>query len=77
MFVDGRDSCGTSVCEVSEQIAQRQPRLRINVVNISAATGSNCAASNTGGRVYTANDAAAVAEALKQASREVSAGGCS
>ncbi|MBF8755256.1 VWA domain-containing protein [Pseudomonas guariconensis] len=77
MFVDGRDSCGTSVCEVSEQIAQRQPRLRINVVNISAATGSNCAASNTGGRVYTANDAAAVAEALKQASQEVSAGGCS
>lgn len=77
MFVDGRDSCGTSVCEVSEQIAQRQPRLRINVVNISAATGSNCAASNTGGRVYTANDAAAVAEALKQASLEVSAGGCS
>ncbi|MDR0278204.1 MAG: VWA domain-containing protein [Paucimonas sp.] len=77
MFVDGRDSCGTSVCEVSEQIAQRQPRLRINVVNISAATGSNCAASNTGGRVYTANDAAAVAEALKQASQEVSARGCS
>ncbi|WP_323113501.1 hypothetical protein [Pseudomonas guariconensis] len=37
----------------------------------------HCAASNTGGRVYTANDAAAVAEALKQASQEVSAGGCS
>ncbi|HDS1798389.1 TPA: VWA domain-containing protein [Pseudomonas putida] len=76
MFVDGRDSCGTSVCSVSEQIAKNQPRLRINVVNISASTGSNCAASNTGGRVYTANDAAAVAAALKEASQEVAATGC-
>lgn len=77
MFVDGRDSCGTSICKVSEQIAQNQPRLRINIVNISASTGSNCAASNTGGRVYTADDAAAVAAALEQASREVSQGnGC-
>lgn len=76
MFVDGRDSCGTSVCNVSEQIARSQPRLRINVVNISASTGSNCAASNTGGRVYTANDAAAVAAALKEASQEVAASGC-
>lgn len=77
MFVDGRDSCGTSICKVSEQIAQSQPRLRINIVNISASTGSNCAASNTGGRVYTADDAAAVAAALEEASREVSQGnGC-
>ena len=77
MFVDGRDSCGTSICKVSEQIAQNQPRLRINIVNISASTGSNCAAGNTGGRVYTADDAAAVAAALEEASREVSQGnGC-
>lgn len=77
MFVDGRDSCGRSVCEVSQQIAQTQPRLRINVVNISASTGSNCAAENTGGRVYTANDAAAVASALQEASQEVSSSsGC-
>lgn len=77
MFVDGRDSCGRSVCQVSQQIAQTQPRLRINVVNISASTGSNCAAENTGGRVYTANDAAAVASALQEASQEVSStSGC-
>lgn len=74
MFVDGSDSCGQSVCKVSRQIAQAQPRLRINVVNISASTGSNCAAENTGGRVYTANDAAAVAAALQEASLEVSSG---
>lgn len=78
MFVDGRDSCGRSVCAVSQQIAQAQPRLRINVVNISASTGSNCAAENTGGRVYTADDAAAVASALQEASQEVSgSSGCS
>ncbi|WP_136473952.1 VWA domain-containing protein [Pseudomonas sp. DG56-2] len=72
MFVDGSDSCGQSVCAVSRQIAEQQPRLRVNIVNISASTGSNCAAENTGGRVYTANDAAAVAAALQEASLEVS-----
>ncbi|MDD2059797.1 VWA domain-containing protein [Pseudomonas sp. GD03860] len=77
MFVDGSDSCGQSVCAVSRQIAEQQPRLRINIVNISASSGSNCAAKNTGGRVYTANDAAAVAAALQEASQEVSsASGC-
>ncbi|MHC2146632.1 VWA domain-containing protein [Pseudomonas sp. 210_17 TE3656] len=77
MFVDGSDSCGQSVCAVSRRIAEQQPRLRINIVNISASTGSNCAAENTGGRVYTANDGAAVASALQEASLEVSsAAGC-
>lgn len=77
MFVDGSDSCGQSVCAVSRQIAEQQPRLRVNIVNISASTGSNCAADNTGGRVYTANDAAAVAAALQEASLEVSStSGC-
>lgn len=77
MFVDGSDSCGQSVCAVSRQIAEQQPRLRINIVNISASTGSNCAAENTGGRVYTANDAAAVASALQEATLEVSStSGC-
>jgi len=72
MFVDGRDGCGTDICEVSENIARSKPRLRINIVNISARTGSNCAAENTGGRVYTADDAAAVAAALQEATQEVS-----
>lgn len=72
MFVDGRDGCGTNICEVSENIAKSKPRLRINIVNISASTGSNCAAENTGGRVYTADDAAAVAAALQEATQEVS-----
>lgn len=72
MFVDGRDGCGADICDVSELVAQHQPRLKINIVNISASTGSNCAAENTGGRVYTADDAAAVAAALEEASREVS-----
>ena len=77
MFVDGRDGCGTDICEVSENIARSKPRLRINIVNISASTGSNCAAENTGGRVYTADDAAAVAAALQEATQEVSQGnGC-
>ncbi|MEE1921454.1 VWA domain-containing protein [Pseudomonas sp. 148P] len=72
MFVDGRDGCGTDICEVSENIARSKPRLRINIVNISARTGSNCAAENTGGRVYNADDAAAVAAALQEATQEVS-----
>lgn len=49
MFVDGEDGCGQNACEVSARIAREQPRLRVNVVNISESKLSNCIADNTGG----------------------------
>lgn len=73
MFVDGEDGCGRNACAVSRSIAREQPRLRVNVVNISASELSNCIADNTGGRVYTARDADQVTSMLREASQEVSA----
>ena len=73
MFVDGEDGCERNACAVSRSIARQQPRLRVNVVNISDSELSNCIAENTGGRVYTARNAAEVASMLREASQEVSA----
>jgi len=73
MFVDGEDGCERNACEVSRGIARQQPRLRVNVVNISDSELSNCIAENTGGRVYTARNAVEVASMLREASQEVSA----
>lgn len=72
MFVDGEDGCGRNACAVSRSIARQQPRLRVNVVNISDSELSNCVAENTGGRVYSARNAEEVANVLREASEEVS-----
>lgn len=71
MFVDGEDNCQKDVCAVSRQIAQNQPRLRVNVVNIGTGGPSRCIAENTGGRVYSSNNAAELGKQLKLASKEV------
>lgn len=71
MFVDGPDGCNRNVCTVAEQIAAKQPRLRVNLVNISRNSEANCVAEATGGRVYTGENAEQVAKAIEQASREV------
>jgi len=71
MFVDGPDGCDRNVCAVARQIAQEQPRLKVNLVNISHSSDANCVAETTGGRVYNGENAAEVAKALEQASREV------
>ncbi|MFJ3486543.1 hypothetical protein ACIPL1_24535 [Pseudomonas sp. NPDC090202] len=71
MFVDGEDGCHQNACDVSAQIARQQPRLRVNVVNISDSTLSNCIAENTGGRVYAANEVGEVQRMLREAVEEV------
>lgn len=71
MFVDGPDGCERNVCKVAEKIALKQPRLKVNLVNISRTTEVNCVAEVTGGRVYTGENAEQVAKAIEQASREV------
>jgi hypothetical protein len=71
MFVDGEDGCDQNACEVSARIASQQPRLRVNVVNISNSTLSDCIAQNTGGRVYAASDVSEVQKMLRQAMEEV------
>ncbi|WP_442111316.1 VWA domain-containing protein [Pseudomonas sp. NUPR-001] len=72
MFVDGADGCGQNVCEVAQRIAQEQPRLKVNLINISNNSLADCIATSTGGQVYSANDAAQLAVALEAASQDVS-----
>ncbi|MDR5900287.1 VWA domain-containing protein [Halomonas vilamensis] len=77
-FVDGADGCGNDHCAVAREIAMQQPRLRINVVDISNRGLSNCIAEQTGGRVFGSQDAAAISVMLKDAGREaLSAAQCS
>ena len=71
LFVDGADGCEENVCEVSRALHERQPRMRINVVNIGREPLSNCVAENTGGRVYVANDGETIARHLADATNEV------
>ncbi|HEY0288373.1 MAG TPA: hypothetical protein VGC62_15390 [Pseudomonas sp.] len=72
MYIDGEDNCQQDACAVSRRIAQNQPRLKVNVVNIGENSLSNCMAENTGGRVYVSRDAVKLKEMLQQASKEVS-----
>lgn len=73
MFADGEDGCGRNICEVAQRIAQDQPRLKVNLINISTNSLADCVAQRTGGQVYSVNNASQLDIALEQASQEVSA----
>ncbi|UDW83197.1 hypothetical protein K7G91_001522 [Pasteurella canis] len=69
---DGQDSCEVGdVCALAEQIAQRQPRLKINVVDIGGAKGANCVAKATGGKVFTANSQKQLINMINQAVKPI------
>jgi len=72
MFIDGADGCEQDVCAVAQRIAREQPRLRVNLVDISNSNLASCVAESTGGSIYSASDAGQVAAAIKLASQEVS-----
>lgn len=69
-FVDGADGCDQNQCAVAQDIASRQPRLRVNVVDISNSGRSNCIAEQTGGRVFGSQDAELISTMLKEAGSE-------
>ncbi|WP_447927247.1 hypothetical protein [Vreelandella sp. EE27] len=69
-FVDGADGCGQNHCAVAQEIASRQPRLKINVVDISNSGLSDCIAQQTGGRVFGSQDADMINTMLMDAGRE-------
>jgi hypothetical protein len=56
---------------VAQRIAREQPRLRVNLVDISNSNLASCVAESTGGSIYSASDAGQVAAAIKLASQEV------
>lgn len=67
---DGRDTCDEdkNICSLVKDIAQRKPKLKINVVDIGKARAANCLATVTGGKVFTATDSSALSKMINQAS---------
>ncbi|MNF17072.1 hypothetical protein D3C80_2203830 [compost metagenome] len=57
---------------MAQRIAREQPRLKVNLINISNNSLADCIADSTGGRVYSANNASQLAVALEGASQDVS-----
>jgi hypothetical protein len=68
---DGKESCDQDPCVAAHQVARRKPRLTINVVDITGTGAGNCAARATGGKVYTAKNAAEIRSMMQSATQEV------
>uniref|UniRef100_UPI0013E2C216 hypothetical protein n=1 Tax=Piscinibacter defluvii TaxID=1796922 RepID=UPI0013E2C216 len=74
---DGVESCGRDPCAVAAALKRAKPRLKINVVDITGTGAGNCAAQITGGRVFTARNAAEVVEQMNRATQDAMApAGC-
>lgn len=72
VFSDGKDSCGGNVCAVAQQLHSMRPKVKIHVIDLAGGTSeATCLATITGGRVYPATSAQAVATALSQATAGV------
>jgi Na+-translocating ferredoxin:NAD+ oxidoreductase RNF subunit RnfB len=70
-FVDGADGCEQDQCQIAAEIAQNQPRLTINVVDVTTGGRSNCLAEHTGGQVFSSQDAVEITSMLAQASSQI------
>jgi hypothetical protein len=70
---DGVESCGRDPCAVAAALKRAKPRLKINVVDITGTGAGNCAAQITGGRVFTARNAAEVVEQMNRATQDAMA----
>lgn len=70
-FVDGADGCEQDQCQVAAEIAQDQPRLTINVVDVTKGGLSNCLAEQTGGQVFSSQDAIEISSMLQKASAQL------
>lgn len=68
LLSDGEDSCQSpNICALAQQIARKQPKLKINVVDIGGAQAANCVANATGGKVFTATDQKQLINMINQA----------
>ncbi|WP_301583528.1 vWA domain-containing protein [Halomonas alkaliantarctica] len=70
-FVDGVDGCGQNQCQIAAEIAQNQPRLTINVVDVTQGGLSNCLAEHSGGQVFSSQNAAEISGMLEKASAQL------
>lgn len=69
LISDGQDTCNKdqNVCSLAKQLAKSKPKLKINVVDIGNTKAANCAASATGGKVFTAQSKQQVSNMINRA----------
>lgn len=68
LLSDGQDSCDSpNICVLAKEIARKQPKLKINVVDIGGAEAANCVATATGGKIFTANNQKQLVKMINQA----------
>lgn len=66
---DGEDNCSNNnICTLAFSIAQKQPRLKINIIDIAGLHKIDCVADQTGGKVFIAQNQQ---ELVKQMSKVV------
>ncbi|WP_286901869.1 vWA domain-containing protein [Vreelandella sedimenti] len=70
-FVDGTDGCEQDQCQVVANIIKKQPRITINVVDVTTGGLSNCLAEQTGGQVFSSKNADEIARMMEQASSQM------
>lgn len=65
---DGEDSCSKSnICSLASKIAAKQPRLKINIVDIAGQHKIDCVAKSTGGKVYIAQNPTEIVNQMNKA----------
>lgn len=70
-FVDGTDGCEQDQCQIVADIIKNQPRITINVVDVTTGGLSNCLAEQTGGQVFSSQNADEIAQMMEQASSQM------
>ncbi|MGJ0579490.1 VWA domain-containing protein [Xenorhabdus bovienii] len=70
LISDGDETCGGDPCAVARALKENKPRLQVNVVDIMSSGAGNCIASQTGGKVFTANDANQFNQVINQAMQD-------
>lgn len=72
VITDGEESCHDEgqryPCQVAQELNQRFPKLRINVIDITGSQSSSCLAEQTGGFLFTARNTEGLIGVLRQAS---------
>ena len=65
---DGEDNCTKSnICTLASKIAAKQPRLKINIVDIAGQHKIDCVAKSTGGKVYIAQNPTEIVNQMNKA----------
>lgn len=76
LISDGVETCGKDPCAAAASLKRAHPKAVVNVVDIMGAGAGNCVARNTGGKVFTARNAAEIARKMQEAMNDYIPEGC-